>query len=142
MTEEQKVEFQARINQAHRERVDRTLQNDPLVKVSLKGNDYILELNNSCVKGIYKDCGMNLLSDTFDTRVMQDPEKMGCLLYWALKIHHPTMTQEDADNLISYRFFPYISVKLREVVSMFMPDLSDIKPPAEEEEEKQATDPI
>ncbi len=110
-----------------RKRVQDTFKLDPTVIITLKKVDYTLEFDNAAIKGILKDTGYNLMSTAFSQDQMQDPIVMGSMLYWGLKANHPDMTQERADSLFSARLYPYILEKLRQALSMFLPDMSDVQ---------------
>lgn len=109
-----------------RERVQQTFKLDPTVMITLKGKEYTLELNNYGVKQVLKDTGFNIMKDGFGQEQMQDPEVMGSLLFRALETNHPDLTQDLVDRLYSYRLYPYILEKMRTVLDLFMPDMSDV----------------
>jgi hypothetical protein len=109
------------------ERIQATFQLDPAVKITLRGKEYTLELTNYAVKGLYKDTGHNLLSLGFTLEAMQSAELLGALLYWSLNYNHPDLTQDDVDKLFSYRLYGYILDRLKVVVDLFLPDMSDVQ---------------
>jgi hypothetical protein len=114
-----------------RERVQETFQLDPLVIITLKGHDYTLEFNNFTVKCIYKELGINLLSEGIPMEAMQDPDKLGKLLLLGLQEHHPDLTQDAVDRLYTYRHYMYVLDRLQAALNLFMPDMSDVEKPTE-----------
>ena len=110
-----------------KKRIEETFQLDPLTTITLKGKTFTMELNNYAVKGIYKDTGHNLLAIGFGLKEMQSPELMGATLYWALKEHHPELTQDDVDKLFTYRHYGYILERLKVALDLFLPDMSDVQ---------------
>src|SRR5476649_120824 len=116
-----------RAAEIRKERIAQLFQLDPVVMITLKRNDYTLEINNWAVKGVLKDTGVNLMSTGFGVAQMQDPEVMGSILYWGLKTHHPDLQQEDVDKLYSYRHYAYVLGQLRTALDLFLPDMSDVE---------------
>jgi len=116
-----------------KERVLELFKLDPLVPITLKGKEYILEFNNYAVKGVFKDTGLNIMKAGFGQEQMQDPEVMGAMLYWALKTNCTDFTQDDVDKMYSLRHYSYILERLREAIDLFLPDMSDIDAQIEQE---------
>jgi len=115
---------------------------DPYVKITLKGKEYTLEFNNTAAKGVYKDTGFNPISDALNFERWVDPEFIGAVLYHGLKCHHPDMTQEVADNLITMRQGLYIRDTLIKALTTPLPDIPDDYVPDKESPIEIVTDPM
>lgn len=137
LTEEKRLEL---LN-LHKERVLDTFKLDPQVKITLKGNEYTLEVNNWAVKQIYKETKFNLLSSGFKLAQMEDPELMGVMLFYSLVTNHPELTQESTDKMFTYRHYPYILDRMKEAISLFMPELPEIKKMLDSKEAEVDVDP-
>lgn len=109
-----------------KQRLEAISRLDPHVDITLRGESYTLELNNRSVKDLLADTGVNVIKDGFPEDKADDPEFLGSLLFRALQKHHPEMTQEKADDLFSPRQYFYITYKLKEVLSLYLPDMTGI----------------
>lgn len=108
--------------QERKKQIEESFSLDPTVTVTLKNKPYTLEVNNYAIKGVLKDVGFNLLNEAFNRERMNDPRIMGSMLHWALKTHHPELSQDDADKLYTYRQQLYISGKLIQAIQLFLPE--------------------
>lgn len=109
-----------------RQRVQETFKLDPDVIITLKGKKYTLEMNNYAVKEVLRDTGVNLMRDGLSRDSMVDPHIVGSILFRSMQLHHPDLTQDDVDKLYTLRHYSYVLDTLRQVVDLFMPDMSDI----------------
>lgn len=111
-------------------RLPGVLKVDPVVTVELKAGTYQLEYDNRALKNIFTDTGINLLEEDFKSSVLQDPTMLGIFFFRALQRHHPDMTQEEADGLLSLRLYLPIRRKLLDCLDAIVPDMDDIEVPA------------
>ena len=107
-------------------RLEKCFQLDTKVPINLRGQEYILELDNRAAKGVLLDTDFNMLSSSLSVEVLNNPIILGALVYHGLREHHPEITQDEADRLIEFRKFPYIIGRIQHAMELFSPDMSDV----------------
>lgn len=115
------------------ERTKDTFKLDPLVSINLKDKEYTLEFNNTAVKAVLKELGVNLLNEGFNQGQLQDPDILSHLICIGLKANHSDVTIEEVDRQMNIRYLPYYLNRLRTAIDLFLPDMSDSKIDVEEE---------
>lgn len=108
------------------QRVEETWKLDPEVVIHLKGKEYTLEFTNFAVKEIAKHLQIDLLKSGIPQGSLQDSEILTGLIYYGLQEHHPEITKDQIDRMLSLRHYGYILNRLTEALSLFSPDMSDI----------------
>lgn len=126
-----------------RRRLNDTDKLDPTVPITLKNKEYTLEFNNRAIKRVLRDTGHNVIKDGIDRDALNDPNLYGSLVLHGLETHHPDLTEDEVDMLVTYRHFFYISSQLLTALSLFMPDVSDVlEAPGPDAGEAKPEDPI
>lgn len=97
---------------------------EPFTEIVLRGNVYKLEYENKAIKGILADTKVNVL-EGFDAKALNDPDFRTKLLFWGLKMHHSTLTEDQIDGFQPIRQAIYITSKLSEALRAWFPDLTD-----------------
>ena len=117
-----------------RRQIEESFKLDPTVTVTLGDKKYLLEFDNTAAKEIFKAIAYNMLSDPDIVARLNDPNSVGVILYWGLKRHHPEITEEEADRLLTAKHRLYITSTLIQAMTGFVPDLAtgdDKESPAE-----------
>lgn len=107
-------------------RLQDTCKADPRVEIMLGGKPYFLEFTNRAVKNVLTKLEVNLLKDNFSIEDLQDPAKLCTLLQIGLSTHHPDITEDALDDLLTARQWPYVMNRLSTSLELFMPDMSDM----------------
>lgn len=104
------------------ERMPQTFNLDPAVSIVIDGVSYVLEYNNESAISIYKECGLNLLTDVVTEKL--NPITFRSLLVNGLKIHQPNLK---ALPKVSVKHYNYLVGKVLDALRSFMPDTSDLE---------------
>lgn len=108
--------------------VDESFKLEPSLTVVLRGKGYTLEFDNMAAKGILRDTGQNILTES-GANLLDHPDHLGSILYWGLKRHHEDMTQDESDGLLVLRHRFYITKRIMEAMSLSIPDADEDNQP-------------
>ena len=125
----------------YRQRMGDMLQVDPQVSIKLGNQEYTLEFNNFAAKGILRDTGLNILTDSIPREKASDPEFIGSLIYWGLTTAQPEMSKDEVDKLIAVRNLLYIRGRVNLALDLATPDMSDVEIEQPQEVEGPTQDP-
>lgn len=118
-------------------RVQALAKLDPFVVCTLQGRDFKLEFDNTAIKAVLTELGMNLLKDGLDRAVFEDIEKTTQLFYIGIQKHNnpkPAVTGtkvayvsiDDLNSYLGIKHFPYIMRCLIDAVDGYYPEIGDL----------------
>jgi hypothetical protein len=111
------------------EQISSSFKADPTVTVTLGGKEYTLEYDNRAAKDIFKDTGINLLSDAIIVDALNNPEHVSKILLRGLQRHHPDkFTEDQLDEFLTIKHRAYILRQVLRAMTGFIPELPDREP--------------
>jgi hypothetical protein len=97
-------------------------QADPVVTLTLKGNQYRLVYDLGSLIGIFEDTTVNFIEGfTVDARTFANPSFLRDVLYHGLILNHPDVTKKELVHLVSIADLPHVVESMLEALMLALP---------------------
>lgn len=123
------------------ERVKALCKIDPYVIITLRDKQFKLEFNLKAMKAILAELDVNLLAGgKIERALLDDPNVISKLVHIGLRQHHPELTEDAVDELVSIKHYYYILEALTEALTAAFPDMTGVPKDGDPEPYREALD--